>query len=443
VRKLTAKDHTPSPEEIKAWNANLNEAVNPDLSIAGASGNDLKKLSQTIASGDVDKAKQQVNDIFSQTALGSLAANGVSDLVGVVSAIAKNDVTRISKDNAKPGELEGDQSDFLQATSDPHMTAYANKYIHFKNKLKDCYDRGDQKCVQEVSKDVTEAAEQIRGQASYQFNEIIKDNNKDIDVLKEWLQNDNLSVEEKNKIQNKINELDKEEKSIKKAEGELIKTIYPKGEDLNLVAQELEKQRKETGLSKQEFAKQTNEYLKENPLPNPSFSNNFDYEDNFNTIKNALETVQIGGPQAYQNNNVSKNNFTDKPILGLSGWEDASRNAKLQNELNLGQMRAQFNNTPLLSDSILSTVTSQNNTSTNINSNIGTNNNNGANVNLHFNGSYWENTGTVNNQPQSHSKPKKSQSQPQPQSQQPRFQPQPQSQKLPLQNVHFGGPRGW
>jgi hypothetical protein len=172
----------PKDYEIADWKASAQEAINPDLAIKSVDGRTMNAIASVAASGDTAKAKAMMREALSNTALGKIAQiTGLSGLFDSAVALMNNRITRIRND-FKPGELEHNTEDNIK-TGDTLLDNATNKYLHLKNKLKDCYIRKDQDCVSDVSQEIRNTRNGLIMLATNKFNEQIAKLNKEIHAL--------------------------------------------------------------------------------------------------------------------------------------------------------------------------------------------------------------------------------------------------------------------
>ncbi len=176
----------PHDYEIADWKISAGEAITPSLIVKGVDPAVSQEITQVAQSGNVDKAKQMMRQALENTALGRLAMmSGLSGLLDSAVALMNNRITRIRND-FKPGELEGYNGDNIH-TGDVSLDEATNRYIHLKNKLKDCYLRKDQDCVGDVSQEIRNARNGLIALATAKFNNEIAKLNKEIHDLENKL----------------------------------------------------------------------------------------------------------------------------------------------------------------------------------------------------------------------------------------------------------------
>ncbi len=176
----------PKDYEIADWKASASEAINPSLIVKGLNPAVSQAITQVAQSGDVDKAKQMMRQALENTALGRLAMmSGLSGLLDSAVALMNNRITRLRND-FEPGELEGYTGDNIH-TGDAALDEATNKYMHLKNKLKDCYLRKDQDCVGDVAQEIRGVRNGLIALATTKFNDEIAELNKEIHDLENQL----------------------------------------------------------------------------------------------------------------------------------------------------------------------------------------------------------------------------------------------------------------
>lgn len=176
----------PHDYEVADWKASAGEAINPSLIVKGLNPAVSQAITQVAQSGDVDKAKQMMRQALENTALGRLAMmSGLNGLLDSAVALMDNRITRLRNDFG-PGELEGYTGDNIH-TGDTSLDEATNKYMHLKNKLKDCYLRKDQDCVGDVSQKIRDVRNGLIALATAKFNNEIAKLNKEIHDLENRL----------------------------------------------------------------------------------------------------------------------------------------------------------------------------------------------------------------------------------------------------------------
>ena len=186
VSSFCCKKKVPKDYEIADAKTSAQEAINPSFMIKGLPGEELSKVIMVARSGDVDKAKSMMNDVLRKSALGKIVdMTGLSPLFDSALALMNNRITRLRND-FKPGELEGYTGDNIH-TGDTALDEATNKYMHLKNKLKDCYLRKDKDCVNDVSMEIRKVRNGLIALATNKFNDEIAELNKEIHDLENQL----------------------------------------------------------------------------------------------------------------------------------------------------------------------------------------------------------------------------------------------------------------
>ncbi len=234
----------PTARELEDWKYNTQEAVAPSLTVEGISNNDMANIATVAAHGNTSQAKSMMRSALSKSSIGKIAnVTGLGGVFESAVAIMNNRITRMNND-FEPMELENDTEDGID-TGDIVLDNATNKFIHLKNKLKDCYYRGDKKCVQKTSIELTSARRGVYNVTTDKFALEIKVIENEIFDLEVELKNAKTELD-RVRIQNRINSVKQRKENVFRAGNQMKDIIYsgnPRGNDSTFKA-DLARQRK-------------------------------------------------------------------------------------------------------------------------------------------------------------------------------------------------------
>jgi len=179
--------HVPNAMEIADWRQGISEAVTPSMIINNLSDNEARRILMAVDQGNSDQAKQIMDNALNKSSLHYITGIiGLSGFYDAALALMNNRITRAVNNEFERGDLELNRDDFMH-TNDKGMDDMVNKYIHLKNKLKDCYINKDSDCVKNEVRNLMLARKKVYELAIKRFDANILQLNAKIHQLEDEL----------------------------------------------------------------------------------------------------------------------------------------------------------------------------------------------------------------------------------------------------------------